>query len=430
MNILKAYINGNWQKVGIAKFNSGSIYEQMLPNLANYAGSGEIAMWVANLKRPLGFAIQLTSSGTATIDWGDNSSETITASAYTTQFSANSLTAQVNHTYGDGNPSGQGIWIEELSTFVYLVRIYNASSAIKYFKCARVTTQYNDQNNGVIDAYLNLTTLVDISQMFSNGVAVSKLRCKLLHKVRLVNADNVVYSDYFAYECIEFENFNFPAMPLATSRTYALFQTQLRYDNINNLYVGAGTSSMLQRFTNGGLMRVYANASDWGSISNTSYCYSSNFMLNTVQLPLGIGNDKNTNCDYMFANCYNIISFSGLEYLGSRTLNCSMNGTFDGLESYTGALVINAKLTKFTCKGTSSYLNGVTSIRLLNANSPFSGTSSQVDVSYCNLSASALNQLFTDLPTLSGKTIKITGCTGAGTCDQTIATNKGWIVSN
>jgi hypothetical protein len=66
----------------------------------------------------------------------------------------------------------------------------------------------------------------------------------------------------------------------------------------------------------------------------------------------------------------------------------------------------------------------------LNANSPFSGTSSQVDVSYCNLSASALNQLFTDLPTLSGKTIKITGCTGAGTCDQTIATNKGWIVSN
>jgi len=45
------------------------------------------------------------------------------------------------------------------------------------------------------------------------------------------------------------------------------------------------------------------------------------------------------------------------------------------------------------------------------------------------LSAAELNLLFGDLSTVTGQTITITGCTGAATCDRTIATNKGWTVT-
>lgn len=54
-------------------------------------------------------------------------------------------------------------------------------------------------------------------------------------------------------------------------------------------------------------------------------------------------------------------------------------------------------------------------------------------VANCNLPATSLNTLFGDLADLTGltaQTITITGNPGAATCDQTIATNKNWIVAS
>ena len=46
------------------------------------------------------------------------------------------------------------------------------------------------------------------------------------------------------------------------------------------------------------------------------------------------------------------------------------------------------------------------------------------------LTATALNEIFTNLGTAAGsQTITITGCLGAATCDRTIATAKGWTVT-
>jgi hypothetical protein len=46
------------------------------------------------------------------------------------------------------------------------------------------------------------------------------------------------------------------------------------------------------------------------------------------------------------------------------------------------------------------------------------------------LDASSLNEIFTNLGTeFSGATIKITGNPGVGTCNQSIATAKGWTVT-
>ena len=40
-----------------------------------------------------------------------------------------------------------------------------------------------------------------------------------------------------------------------------------------------------------------------------------------------------------------------------------------------------------------------------------------------------MDQLFTDLTTIVGKTINITGCSGAAGCTRSIATAKGWTVT-
>lgn len=48
---------------------------------------------------------------------------------------------------------------------------------------------------------------------------------------------------------------------------------------------------------------------------------------------------------------------------------------------------------------------------------------------YANLDSTELDRIMTLLPTVTGKTLKISNCTGYATCDTTIATNKGWTVT-
>lgn len=47
----------------------------------------------------------------------------------------------------------------------------------------------------------------------------------------------------------------------------------------------------------------------------------------------------------------------------------------------------------------------------------------------CDFEAAELDEIFTDLPVVVGKTITVSGNPGAATCDPTIATAKGWSVS-
>lgn len=87
-------------------------------------------------------------------------------------------------------------------------------------------------------------------------------------------------------------------------------------------------------------------------------------------------------------------------------------------------------MSNFTFAGVATAINHVTGIRLTNTGSTFAGTSPQVDIAYNDMSAAAIALLFGDLPTLSGKTIRITGCTGAAdTSHDSVATGKGWTIN-
>jgi len=153
-------------------------------------------------------------------------------------------------------------------------------------------------------------------------------------------------------------------------------------------------------------------------------CYS----LSSVTLPTSWGNV--TNAGYMFAGCYSLRIINNLEYLGSQTNASDFTGFLEGAQAITGTLTIASKLSRIGIYGQNGHNLKCTGIRLTNGTSTWTGASPQIDVSFCSLNADALNTLFGDLGTVTGKTIKITGNPGASTCDTSIATSKGWTVQN
>ena len=170
------------------------------------------------------------------------------------------------------------------------------------------------------------------------------------------------------------------------------------------VFRGAVTPTIMERVyiidhavTNIGLMFAGCTlltsvpAFDTGLVTNMSYMFSGCTLLTTVPL---FDTGLVTNMSYMFSGC---------------TLLTTVP-LFD-----TG-LVTNMSYMFYDCSSLTSNL--------------MTGTKVDVSVAGEQLSASALNTLFTNLGTVSGKTITITGNPGAGTCTQSIATGKGWSVAN
>lgn len=137
----------------------------------------------------------------------------------------------------------------------------------------------------------------------------------------------------------------------------------------------------------------------------------------------------------MFSTCGNLTTINNLGKVGSLTATPLVDGTLAPSYFYTNMLTslsFNCPFTLLRLQGnsTTQNFNKLNSLRLLNSGAgQYTGVSPQINVSFCDLGIAALNQLFTDLPTVVGKTINITSCTGAAGCTRTIATLKGWTVT-
>jgi hypothetical protein len=85
------------------------------------------------------------------------------------------------------------------------------------------------------------------------------------------------------------------------------------------------------------------------------------------------------------------------------------------------------RCSSFTLTGVSNAdRSNINYIQIDWANSQFTGN---IDIYYNNLSATELNRIFTELPTVVvSRTINVAGNVGSATCDPTIATAKNWIV--
>ena len=143
------------------------------------------------------------------------------------------------------------------------------------------------------------------------------------------------------------------------------------------------------------------------------------------------------NISNMFFGCGSLTTITNLNRVGNNGAATPLvNGQMTGLQgSYANRLTSLSFVNPFSVlslngENSTTNFNRLNSLRLLNAGAgQWTGSSPQINVSYCDLGVAALNQLFTDLTTITSKTINITGCTGAAGCTRSIATAKGWTVT-
>ena len=124
-----------------------------------------------------------------------------------------------------------------------------------------------------------------------------------------------------------------------------------------------------------------------------------------------------TNFSSMFYNCYSLQSVpllntaSGTSF-SSMFINCSSLQSIPLLNTAAG--------TNFT-----SMYNGCTSLE----KGALSGTGANISYTGAKLSAAALNAIYTNLGTVTSKTITVTNNWGNATDNPSIATAKGWTVT-
>lgn len=127
-----------------------------------------------------------------------------------------------------------------------------------------------------------------------------------------------------------------------------------------------------------------------------------------------------TSFSYMVYNCYNLKKFpaldtsSGTEF-GSMFYNCTSLESIPPLDFSNAASGTSLSLT-FTGA------DNLVRVQVL-------GMAWNVTISYANLTSAALNEIYTNLATVTSKTITVTGCYGVAGDDPTIATAKGWTVT-
>lgn len=123
----------------------------------------------------------------------------------------------------------------------------------------------------------------------------------------------------------------------------------------------------------------------------------------------------------MFSGCLKLTTVPQLNY--SAVTNGNFRNIFENCSALTSVIDFRSNTISITTNFTGfMYLSSITGF--------FAPTNINMNINITNsgLDATALNAMFTALPTVSGKTLTITGSVGAATCDITIATAKGWTV--
>jgi hypothetical protein len=136
-------------------------------------------------------------------------------------------------------------------------------------------------------------------------------------------------------------------------------------------------------------------------------------------------------------NCPALKTVNNIQFIGNpstgATVYISGIDFSTGSYQFTGDADFYCKFLRLTMNGTATNQSLLSSLRLRNNGSgQYGGSSPQIDISYTSLSQVALIQVFTDLPTITSKTINITGASGAASltpANRAIATGKGWTIT-
>ena len=286
----------------------------------------------------------------------------------------------------------------------------------------------------------NLTSIIlpNNAQNSLTDMAGIAYDCHKLKTIVLPTSLNSVTSLFqMFYNCFELESVSFPAtmnsvtaMQNTFQNCYALTSLVLpsSMTSLNNVVNAFNSCTNLTEITLPPSVNININY-----LNTFSNCIN----LKTITLPTTQTTNTNT-ISAMFSGCGNLTTINNLNKVGSLTATPLVNGTVTtGAASSTFANIITSlsfscpfSVLRLNASSTTQNFNKLNSLRLLNASAgQYTGSTPHINVSFCDLGITALNQLFTDLPTVTSKTINITSCTGAAGCTRSIATAKGWTVT-
>lgn len=223
------------------------------------------------------------------------------------------------------------------------------------------------------------------------------------------------------------ESFTFPSNNVGGLLTTFTDCVSLKSVIFQNSAADACTT-MQQTFQNCNNLNYVKMPTSMSGCTTLSSAFQSCWTLGQIDLPPFTGA---TAASSMFASAYNLGRVGNGENIGRTGATFNADGLFTQNEALTGYTGYSF-YSKFVFTGTASIKTKLQSLRLTNTGSTYTGTSPQLDIKYNDLGQAALVQVFNDLPTLTGKTIDITGCTGAAALtagERAIATGKGWTIT-
>ena len=252
----------------------------------------------------------------------------------------------------------------------------------------------------------NTAIVTDMSAMFIN--------CRCLITVPLFNTASVTTMATMFQNCYALITVPLFDTALVTNMA-SMFLNCYALQSVP-LFNTASVTTMASMFS-GCRFLVSVPLFNTASVANMSGMFTNCYSLTSVPL---FNTAAVTNMSSMFSSCYALASVP----LFNTAAVTTMNGMFNGCSNLTTvpALVTTAVTSSTNFTNMFFSCPSLSSIKAKNFRFTFT-------VGNCKLSSTALNEIYTNLPTVTGQTITVSGNYGTTGDTPSIATAKGWTVS-
>jgi surface protein len=242
----------------------------------------------------------------------------------------------------------------------------------------------------------NTSAVTNMSGMFTNCSSLETIPFFNTQNVTLMGGGSIGLGTFYGCNSIE---------------TIPLFNTT-KVTNMNSLFQNCQSLQTVPLL-------------DTQNVNSLSNMFASCTSLQTVPL---FNTVKVTTFNGMFNACTNIGAIPAFDSSAANGTN-GFNAMFANCTSLQQIPDINFNRAAITTNASySATFTNCPSLSKINW-SPGNGPKFTFSLVNCKLSAAALNQIYTSLPTVTGQTITVSGNVGIAGDDPSIATAKGWSVT-
>ncbi len=323
--------------------------------------------------------VALSASGDYTVDWGDGVVENFVSGAV----------AQHEYNYGTydtGNATLCSRGYKQAVVTVTPQAGQNLTALNLHQRHSALTVQYS---SGFLDIALASASLTDLRiGVQAPESSTQTIRFADLGRVNIVRSSVADFSRLFT-GCYSLQ----AVVSISTDVVSNV--------NVSYMFYSCQSLASVPQFNT-------AAVTNMGSMFSGCYSLTSVPLFNTSAV---------TSMSGMFYNCYSLTSVplfntSAVTNMGSMFYNCF---SLASVPQFNTAAVTNMVSMFAAC-------NSLSKVSM-------TGTKVSFSVANCKLSAARLNEIYSNLATVTGQTITVTGNYGTATDNPTIATAKGWTVT-